>query len=47
MSAGKMLHTGNFVRTDFKKLEGPLATTKCATLTADLEIQGHVIFVRA
>jgi len=24
MSAGKMLHTGNFVCTDFKKLEGTL-----------------------
>jgi len=27
MSAGKMLHTGNFLCTDFKKLEGTLPQT--------------------
>jgi len=26
MSAGKMLHTRNFVHTDFKKLEGTLVS---------------------
>jgi len=38
MSAGKMLHTGNFLHTDFKKLEGTLDMFKF-----DYESQHNIV----